>query len=98
MNIPSIESLLAELDKYKRAYESCDAQILSLKEQRNRLKDNIAELQSSHDALEAKLAKYEKLEPACWMTPDGEGWRMRTKPPENDVPLGWMPLYALEMK
>ena len=37
MNIPSIESLLAELDKYKRAYESCDAQILSLKEQRNRL-------------------------------------------------------------
>ena len=39
MNIPSIESLLAELDKYKRAYESCDAQILSLKEQRNRLTD-----------------------------------------------------------
>ena len=39
MNIPSIESLLAELDKYKRAYESADAQILSLKEQRNRLKD-----------------------------------------------------------
>ena len=37
MNIPSIESLLSELDKYKRAYESCDAQILSLKEQRNRL-------------------------------------------------------------
>ena len=37
MNIPSIESLLAELDKYKRAYESADAQILSLKEQRNRL-------------------------------------------------------------
>ena len=39
MNIPSIESLLAELDKYKRAYESADAQILSLKEQRNRLTD-----------------------------------------------------------
>ena len=33
-------------------------------------------------------------EPTCWMTPDGEGWRMRTSPPINDVPLGWMPLYS----
>ena len=60
--------------------------------------DELEQLRAKVAELEAKLAKYENLEPACWMTPDGEGWRMRTKPPENDVPLGWMPLYALEMK
>ena len=58
----------------------------------------IKQLRAKVAELEAKLEKYQNLEPACWMTPDGEGWRMRTKPPENDVPLGWMPLYALEMK
>ena len=58
--------------------------------------NNVEQLRAKVAELEAKLEKYENLEPACWMTPDGEGWRMRTKPPENDVPLGWMPLYALE--
>jgi hypothetical protein len=33
-------------------------------------------------------------EPTCWITPDGEGWRMRFDPPVNDVPLGWTPLYT----
>ena len=33
-------------------------------------------------------------EPTCWMTPDGEGWRMRTKPPETDTKLGWMEFYT----
>ena len=52
MNIPSIESLLSELDKYKRAYESCDEQILSLKEQRNRLT-------AERDELKAQWAYYQ---------------------------------------
>ena len=33
-------------------------------------------------------------EPTCWMTPDGEGWRLRTKPPETDTKLGWMEFYT----
>ena len=40
----------------------------------------------------SKLAEQD-VEPSCWMTPDGEGWRMRTAPPVNDVPLGWMAMY-----
>ena len=36
-----------------------------------------------------------ELEPACWITPDGEGFRMRFDPPVNDVPMGWTKLYAL---
>ena len=56
MNIPSIESLLSELDKYKRAYESADAQILSLKEQRNRLTDERDGFgKAYHDAYMKKL-------------------------------------------
>ena len=94
MNIPSIESLLAELDKYKRAYESADAQILSLKEQRNRLKDDIAELQSSHDALEAKLEKYENLEPVAWVGEIAEGVELYLN--RNDFVGRCIPLYALE--
>ena len=36
-----------------------------------------------------------ELKPACWVTPESEGWRMRFDPPVNDVPMGWTPLYAL---
>ena len=32
-------------------------------------------------------------EAVAWITPDGEGFRMRIEPPINDVPLGWTPLY-----
>jgi len=32
-------------------------------------------------------------EPVAWMTPDGEGFRIRFSPPVNDVPLGWDALY-----
>ena len=33
-------------------------------------------------------------EPVAWITPDGEGFRMRLEPPVNDVPLGWKALYT----
>lgn len=36
-----------------------------------------------------------EMEPMCWITPHGEGFRMRFDPPVNDVPMGWTPLYAL---
>jgi hypothetical protein len=35
----------------------------------------------------------EQVEPTCWITPDGEGFRMRMTPPVDDVPLGWTPLF-----
>ena len=41
----------------------------------------------------AELLK-EVGEPKCWMTPDGEGWRMRTKPPEINTKLGWIEFYT----
>jgi hypothetical protein len=33
-------------------------------------------------------------EPVLWITPDGEGWRIRFSPPTIDVPLGWDALYT----
>jgi len=45
-------------------------------------------------ALEEALAKQEQGEPVAWITPDGEGFRIRFSPPVNDVPLGWDALYT----
>tara|TARA_R110000868_G_scaffold177280_1_gene415643 strand:- start:118 stop:534 length:417 start_codon:yes stop_codon:yes gene_type:complete len=33
-------------------------------------------------------------EPVAWITPDGEGFRIRFSLPTNDVPLGWDALYT----
>lgn len=44
--------------------------------------------------IDAIIASVPKPEPSVWMTPDGEGWRMRFEPPVTDVPLGWTPLYT----
>jgi len=33
-------------------------------------------------------------EPVAWITPDGEGFRIRFSPPVNDVPLFWDALYT----
>ena len=33
-------------------------------------------------------------EPVAWITPDGEGFRIRFSPPTSDVPLGWDALYT----
>lgn len=49
--------------------------------------------ESLFESYKAELLK-EAGEPTCWMTPDGEGWRMRTKPPETDTKLGWMEFYT----
>jgi len=37
-------------------------------------------------------------EPVAWITPDGEGFRIRFSEPTNDVPLGWDPLYTTPPK
>ena len=41
-----------------------------------------------------KLLAQPEQEPVAWITPDGEGFRMRLEPPVNDVPLGWKALYT----
>ena len=38
--------------------------------------------------------KEPEQEPVAWITPDGEGFRIRFSPPTNDVPLGWDALYT----
>ena len=40
------------------------------------------------------LPKEPEQEPVAWITPDGEGFRIRFSPPVNDVPLGWDALYT----
>jgi hypothetical protein len=37
-------------------------------------------------------------EPVAWITPDGEGFRIRFSPPTSDVPLGWDALYTTPPK
>ena len=39
------------------------------------------------------MTEKNKLVPVAWITPEGEGWRMRFDPPVTDVPLGWTELY-----
>jgi len=49
------------------------------------------------DAIKAgkqAIKELESQEPAVWITPDGEGFRIRFSPPTNDVPLGWDALYT----
>jgi hypothetical protein len=46
-----------------------------------------------------RAAAADKLqEPVAWITPDGEGFRIRFSAPTNDVPLGWDALYATPPK
>jgi len=37
-------------------------------------------------------------EPVAWITPDGEGFRIRFSAPTNDVPLGWDALFTTQPK
>jgi hypothetical protein len=41
-----------------------------------------------------KAAADKLQEPVAWITPDGEGFRIRFSPPTNEVPLGWDALYT----
>jgi hypothetical protein len=41
-----------------------------------------------------RLGQEIEQEPVAWITPDGEGFRIRFSPPTNDVSLGWDALYT----
>jgi hypothetical protein len=49
-----------------------------------------------HQAIKkvAPPAAQPEQEPVAWITPDGEGWRIRFSPPTIGVPLGWDALYT----
>ena len=60
---------------------------------------SMEQIEADGDTLPVILALRERLaqpeqEPVAWMTPDGEGFRIRFSPPVNDVPLGWDALYT----
>jgi hypothetical protein len=40
------------------------------------------------------IAQRTEQEPVAWITPNGEGFRIRFSPPTNDVPPGWDALYT----
>ena len=44
------------------------------------------------------MAANKLQEPVAWITPDGEGFRIRFSVPTNDVPLGWDALYSAPPK
>lgn len=48
------------------------------------------------DAIKEALAQPAQpvQEPTMWITPIGEGFRMRFTPPTSDVPLGWDAFYT----
>ena len=52
---------------------------------------------SKRQAAQDKVAQPAQ-EPVAWMTPDGEGFRIRFSPPVNKVPLGWDALYTTPQK
>ena len=45
------------------------------------------------ELLRTRLAQPEQ-EPVAWITPHGEGFRIRFSPPTSGMPLGWDALYA----
>jgi hypothetical protein len=41
-----------------------------------------------------RLGQEIEQKPAAWITPDGEGFRIRFSPPTSEVPLKWDALYT----
>lgn len=70
-------------DCFMREVNVCDAMAVSIAIQQ-------AHAQGFAAGAAAQLAE----KPTCWVTPDGEGFRMRLSPPVNAVPLGWQELYT----
>ena len=60
----------------------------------------VAEKALSEHAMQEvqRLGQEIEQEPVAWITPDGEGFRIRFSPPTNDVPLGWDALYTTPPK
>jgi len=44
--------------------------------------------------LSSVIAEMEAGEPVAWITPDGEGFRIRFSPPTHEVKMGWDALFT----
>jgi len=53
---------------------------------------------ATYDSLVNSVKSQPAQEPVAWITPDGEGFRIRFSAPTNDVPLGWDALYTAPPK
>lgn len=67
------------------------AEEVSRKPEQFDLNEDLKALQKDGSPIPAKPEQ----EPVAWMTPDGEGFRIRFSPPVNDVPLVWDALYTI---
>jgi len=56
-----------------------------------------ASAEKMHEAITAikEALAQPAQEPVAWITPDGEGFRIRFSAPTSDVPLGWDALYTV---
>ncbi len=82
------------------AADALTAQAERIKEMGVENQANMATCQGVISGLTAQLAALdgddELPEPAFWLTPAGEGFRLRFEPPENDTPMGWDTLYTAD--
>jgi hypothetical protein len=53
---------------------------------------------ATYDSLVDSVKSQPVQEPVAWITPDGEGFRIRFSTPTNEVPLGWDALYTTPPK
>lgn len=79
------EARRKELSKSGRSHGAIGWEMLEHSEEIHELTEVIA-------AIEADTVV--KVEPIAWLTPDGEGFRIRFTEPTQNVPMGWDALYA----
>jgi hypothetical protein len=53
-----------------------------------------SEWMNDHNEDNLDMVAQPAQKPVAWITPDGEGFRIRFSAPTNDVPLGWDALYT----
>ena len=70
----------------------------ALEENHEEIVHNWALFEKNKNAIHAikEALSQPEQEPVAWITPDGEGFRIRFSPPVNDVPLGWDALYTTQ--
>jgi hypothetical protein len=96
----SNEAMKVALDAANKAMKDASKCIEELGAKNKALKEEFDILFAEHQKLLGELqamkalAKQDTNQPVAWITPDGEGFRIRFSPPVNDVPLGWDALYT----
>jgi hypothetical protein len=91
---PEREALKLALEALRMADELCRGHGVDFKEYGLEFdKDIQVKYRKAITAIKEALAQLAQ-EPVAWMTPHGEGFRIRFSPPTSEVPLGWDALYT----